>query len=101
MRGQHGIQLQLCCPAALPPDGDQWLHEIKLDGYRLLCFIDSGKVVLRTRNDLDWTGRFPQLAKAANALPLKDAVLDGEVVALRPDGTTSFRPRCGTSTKSG
>jgi bifunctional non-homologous end joining protein LigD len=85
------VGLQLCTPVAAPPPGDAWLHEIKFDGYRLACHIDGGRVTLRTRNNLDWTDRFPHLVENAQALPVKSAVLDGEVVALLPGGASSFQ----------
>jgi bifunctional non-homologous end joining protein LigD len=84
------VSAQLAAPAAEPPAGDSWLHEIKYDGYRLLARIAEGNVRLLTRNGLDWTGRFPSLARAFSALPAGSALIDGEVVALAADGTTSF-----------
>jgi bifunctional non-homologous end joining protein LigD len=72
------------------PDGEQWVHEIKFDGYRLEARIDHGNVTLLTRNNLDWTGRFPRIAKALATLDVETAILDGEVVVEREDGTTSF-----------
>ncbi len=56
---------QLATLAEAPPDGDGWLHEIKYDGYRLLARIERGDVRLSTRNRLDWTGKFPELARRA------------------------------------
>ena len=73
-----------------PPDGPEWLHEIKYDGYRLIVRIENGKVRLLTRNGLDWTAKFPALARAMAELSVDSAIIDGEVVALAPDGTTSF-----------
>lgn len=73
------------------PYGPDWLYEVKLDGYRLLCFIDHGRVQWRTRYGHDWTERFPSLARAASMLPVETAILDGEIVALRDDGVTSFQ----------
>ncbi len=73
-----------------PPDGPDWLHEIKYDGYRLLASIDKGAVRLVTRSGLDWTAKFPALAQRLAALPLKTAVIDGEIVDLDADGTTTF-----------
>src|SRR5690606_24607810 len=73
------------------PEGDGWLHELKYDGYRLLCRIDQGRVRLLTRSGKDWTARFPGIAKAAASLPLERALLDGEAVVLRPDGTSDFQ----------
>jgi len=81
---------QLASPAESAPDGPEWLHEIKYDGYRLLARIERGDARLITRNGLDWTQKFPVLARALAALPVDSAQIDGEVVALAPDGTTSF-----------
>ncbi|MGH9324985.1 MAG: non-homologous end-joining DNA ligase [Vicinamibacteria bacterium] len=73
------------------PPGDDWLHEIKYDGYRLLCSIRGGAVQLLTRRGLDWTQKLPHLAARVKALPVKEAVLDGEIAVVRPDGTSSFQ----------
>jgi bifunctional non-homologous end joining protein LigD len=73
------------------PQGDDWLHEIKFDGYRILCRISNGEVSLITRNRQDWTERLSFLAEAAAELPVEQALLDGEVVALNENGTTNFQ----------
>jgi bifunctional non-homologous end joining protein LigD len=72
------------------PDGDQWLHEIKYDGFRMHARLDRGEVRLLTRNGLDWTAKYPQVARAVAALGPRQAYLDGELCGLRPDGITSF-----------
>ncbi len=86
-----GVDLQLATLVSAAPRGDEWIHEIKFDGYRVLCEIKEGAARLMTRNGKDWTDRFPQVAKAAATLPVSAARLDGEVVVLLPDGTTSFQ----------
>ena len=73
------------------PQGDDWLHELKFDGYRILCRISDGDICLITRNRQDWTERLSFLVQAANELPVDYALLDGEVVALNENGTTSFQ----------
>ncbi|MAM56154.1 MAG: DNA ligase D [Salinicola sp.] len=73
------------------PDDDDWFHEIKFDGYRVLARLDRGRVSLLTRNGHDWRDRFPEIAEAIEALPLEKVLLDGEVVALRRDGISDFR----------
>lgn len=73
-----------------PPLGDDWVHEIKFDGYRLLAFLDNGKVTLRTRGQKDWTPRFTGLASELERLPAKSAVLDGEAGVVSASGATSF-----------
>jgi len=85
-----GIELQLATLHESPPSGPGWLHEIKLDGYRMLCRIHGCKVRLITRGQLDWTGRLLHLAADLLKLPVKSAWLDGEVVALRADGISDF-----------
>ncbi|NMJ41431.1 DNA ligase D [Roseomonas sp. JC162] len=82
------LPFQHCLPAAAPPTGASWIHELKLDGYRLQCAVAKGRVTLRTRSGLDWTARFPSIAKAAAALP--DSILDGEAVALNDQGLPDF-----------
>lgn len=74
-----------------PPDGDDWLHEVKFDGYRLICRIDGSHIQLLTRNHLDWTPRFPALATALKSLPLRSGILDGEVVVLDEHAVSSFQ----------
>ncbi len=81
---------QLAMPAERPPDGDEWLHEIKYDGYRLLARIERGAVRLTTRGGQDWTARFPGIGAALADLPVRSALIDGELVALAADGRTSF-----------
>ncbi|MCK0538005.1 DNA ligase D [Alcanivorax quisquiliarum] len=80
---------QLATLADNLPDGD-WLHEIKLDGYRILVHLEQGRVQLMTRNGQDWRDRFPALARQLAAWPVQSAILDGEIVALQADGVTSF-----------
>ena len=81
---------QLAKIASTVPRGDEWLHEIKLDGYRLLARLRRGKVQLLTRRGNDWTDRFPTVAEAVAALPVGEAILDGEAVHLLPNGLSSF-----------
>lgn len=86
------IAPQLASLAKAPPVGKNWVHELKLDGYRMQARIDRKKdsVQLLTRTGLDWTHRMKALAWALRDLPVETALLDGEVVVLEPDGTTSF-----------
>ncbi|MGA0587382.1 DNA ligase D [Dyella sp. KRB-257] len=73
-----------------PPSGDQWLHEVKWDGYRLLATVHDGAVALWSRNGLSWTGRVPEIAQAISVLRLESAQLDGELIALDADGRSDF-----------
>jgi len=79
---------QLCRLVATPPRGEHWIHELKLDGYRVQLHVAGHQAALRTRTGLDWTDRFAALAKAAASLP--DCLLDGEVVALDDQGHPNF-----------
>lgn len=73
------------------PDGKQWSYEIKYDGYRLLSFIDHGKVHLYTRNNNDWTNKFPEIAHQLSKFKAKRLILDGELVALNKRGISEFQ----------
>jgi bifunctional non-homologous end joining protein LigD len=73
------------------PEGPDWVHEIKLDGYRMICRIENGAVRMYSRNRKDWTAKFPGIARALAKLPAKSAWIDGEVVALQPNGVSSFQ----------
>ena len=66
------------------------MHEIKWDGYRVSAYVADGKATIRTRNGHDWTARFPAIARAAAALKVRSAVLDGEAVILDERGRSSF-----------
>ena len=84
------IRPQLTQLVQEPPDGNQWLHEIKYDGFRMHARLDHGEVRLLTRNGLDWTHKYPQIARAVASLPARQAYLDGELCGVRADGITSF-----------
>ncbi|NJC37221.1 bifunctional non-homologous end joining protein LigD [Xanthomonas arboricola] len=84
------LRAQLTLLREQAPDGERWLHEIKWDGYRLLADLVDGEVQLRSRNDQAWTQRFPEVVRAVQALPVRDARLDGELVVLDAKGRTDF-----------
>jgi ATP-dependent DNA ligase len=84
------VQPELAILVEQAPQGDNWLHEVKFDGYRALARIELGTVEMRSRNDKDWTGPYRVLADELAKLPVENAMLDGEVVVQLPDGTTSF-----------
>jgi bifunctional non-homologous end joining protein LigD len=72
------------------PEGDDWLHEIKFDGYRMHARLDRGAVKLLTRTGLDWTHKYPPIAEAVASLGARQAYLDGELCGTFPNGVTSF-----------
>ena len=85
------IKPQLAMLVDAVPDGDEWIHEVKYDGYRMLCRIDRGAARLFSRSGKEWTEKLSEQAKAVAELAVDNAWLDGELVALNPDGTTSFQ----------
>ena len=84
------IPPQLALEATAPPSGGDWLHELKLDGYRIQARKSGAKVALLTRKGLDWTHRMTAVAAAVAQLATQSVTLDGEVVVLGADGNSSF-----------
>ena len=77
--------------AAKAPAGSKWIHEIKFDGYRLQARIEGGRVKLLTRSGLDWTKKFGEpVVEALRALPVQDALIDGELVVENAAGASDF-----------
>lgn len=97
LKGSKPAELPEFIPPALAtlvktvPKGARWLHEIKLDGYRIEARIEHGRVRLLTRTGLDWTERFGKdIRKALTALPVQTAMLDGEIVVESGNGSSDF-----------
>jgi hypothetical protein len=84
------IRPQLSQPVEKPPSGPHWLHEIKLDGYRMAARIDNGRVQLLTRTGLDWTDKYPSAIAALANLNIKTAYLDGELCGVDEVGLPTF-----------
>jgi bifunctional non-homologous end joining protein LigD len=82
------IPPQLCKSVSRPPSGQDWVHEIKLDGYRMQLRVEDGEALMCTRKGLDWTAKFQAIADAGAGLP--DCIIDGEVVALDHNGAPDF-----------
>jgi bifunctional non-homologous end joining protein LigD len=82
---------QLATLVKEPPPGDQWLHELKFDGYRMLCHIDRGKVQFWSRNGKDWTAKFLNVVEVVKSLSVASAILDGEIVIVDAQGQSSFQ----------
>lgn len=74
-----------------PAQPDQWVYEVKFDGYRILARVDGAKVTLFTRNGHDWTSKLKTLAQQVAALGLPSGWLDGEIVVVGEDGNTDFQ----------
>ncbi|HAA24853.1 MAG TPA: ATP-dependent DNA ligase [Ruminiclostridium sp.] len=70
--------------------GDRWIHQVKWDGIRGLCYVDNGRVSLFTRTGRDRTGWYPEVSEVEKLLTCKDAVLDGELIVLGDSGKPSF-----------
>jgi bifunctional non-homologous end joining protein LigD len=82
-------QLALLVDAA--PAGDGWVHEIKFDGYRMLCHVSKGRCTIHSRNRKEWTAQLPRLAAAMARLPVDNAWVDGEVIVPDESGRSSFQ----------
>jgi bifunctional non-homologous end joining protein LigD len=82
---------QLATLVSEPPTGDEWLHELKFDGYRMLCHLNRGKVHFWSRNGKDWTEKFSSVAKAVKTISAATAILDGEIVIVDKQGRSSFQ----------
>ncbi|MGH6846995.1 MAG: DNA polymerase ligase N-terminal domain-containing protein, partial [Methylocella sp.] len=80
----------LAAATATPPTGKNFVHEVKFDGYRLQAVLEKGRTVIRTRRGLDWTAKFPSLARAVAELPIESAVFDGEAVVEDRSGIADF-----------
>jgi len=84
------IKSQLAKLVEKAPDGSDWLHEIKFDGYRMHTRLDAGRAQILTRRGNDWTKKYPAIARSIAGLPAQNAYLDGELCGVLPDGRTSF-----------
>src|SRR5437660_787048 len=84
------VHPMLAVPIEEPFDSDEWLFEIKWDGYRAVSFMENGKLRLVSRNQNDLTAQYPELGDLPNFVRAKNAVLDGEVVAVDEQGRPSF-----------
>jgi bifunctional non-homologous end joining protein LigD len=82
------VEPELCKLVERPPAGPGWIHEVKFDGYRIQLRAESGNARLSTRKGLDWTDKFPEIAKAGAKLP--DSIVDGEICALDHNGAPDF-----------
>jgi ATP-dependent DNA ligase len=72
------------------PAGPNWLHQLKLDGYRMHARLDGGRAEILTRRGNDWTEKHPTIANTIAGLPAQNAYLDGELCGVLPDGRTAF-----------
>src|SRR5438128_10391461 len=74
------------------PSGDEWLHELKFDGYRMLCRVDRGRITVWSRNGKDWTAKFRNVVDAVkSSVKATTAILDGEIVIVDAHGRSSFQ----------
>jgi bifunctional non-homologous end joining protein LigD len=80
----------LATPVDKPFDGQEWLYEVKWDGYRAIAFLESGSVRLVSRNQNDLTAAYPELQSIGSSIRARTAILDGEIVALDGEGRPSF-----------
>jgi bifunctional non-homologous end joining protein LigD len=91
MSGQLSfIEPQLATLVDHPPHGEEWIHEVKHDGYRTLLVIEKGDVRAYTRNGFDWSERYPGIVRAAAKLDCRSAILDGEIIVQDVNGISDF-----------
>lgn len=87
----YSLKPQLATLTKAVPVGPEWLHEIKYDGYRMLCFLEHGKARLLTRRGLDWSYKYPEVVREIEKWSLPGAVFDGEMVVLDAGGKADFQ----------
>ena len=74
-----------------PPESGEWIYEIKFDGYRAMAFKKGASVRLMSRNEKEFGEKFPEVLEAFSSLHAKEAIIDGEIVALDAKGVSSFQ----------
>ena len=87
-----------------PPSGDAWIHEVKWDGVRAICYLDSSGVRMVTRNGNRCDAQYPELSAIRSYIDAKEAVLDGEIAVTDEKGRPRFeliQPRCSSRSKAG
>jgi bifunctional non-homologous end joining protein LigD len=84
------VSPQLATLVDAPPEGKDWVHEIKFDGYRIMAAVGGGRVVVYTRTGLDWTDKFRPILRALADLPIRSALIDGEAVVRDENGRSNF-----------
>ena len=84
------IPFQIPTLVDAPPAGDGWVHEIKHDGYRTELIVEGGKARAFTRNGYDWSERYPHIVGAARAIPVRNAIIDGEAIVQNELGVSDF-----------
>ncbi len=89
--GMKVKELQLAQLVDEAPEGDDWFHEQKFDGYRIVAELENNEARLLSRRFKDWSAEFPSVVDAVKALRVEQVVLDGEVAVVEPDGRTSFQ----------
>lgn len=87
------IDPQLALLVKKAPEGDAWLHEVKIDDYRAAAIIERGPVRMYSRNSNDWTQRFQPIPHSLANLKVKSAYLDGEIAVLDSEGCLASKPR--------
>ena len=87
----EALDAQLALLVDSAPDGEGWLHEIKFDGYRMLCRVEHGQCRIHSRNGKDWTAPFATIADAVARLSVESAWVDGEIIVNDAQGRSSFQ----------
>jgi bifunctional non-homologous end joining protein LigD len=92
MLHRHSPSFEPCLPrrAQKPPDGPDWIHEIKHDGFRIMARREADRVRLITRNGYDFTERYPKIAAALTMLGVRSCMMDGEAIVVDKSGLSIF-----------
>ena len=88
------IRPQLATSVDQPPEGENWIHEIKHDGYRCQVLLESGRARVLTRTGLDWSEHYPAIVYAAVNLDCQSAIIDGEAIIQDGNGVSDFEAVC-------
>jgi DNA ligase D-like protein (predicted ligase) len=84
------IEPQLASPVDQPPEGKQWIHDIKHDGFRCQVLLERGWARVFTRNGHDWSDRYSSIVRAASNLRCRSAIIDGEAIVQDGNGASDF-----------
>jgi len=91
----HFIQPQLATLRTAPPEGPQWGHEVKFDGFRIQLHKRGREIALYSRSGFDYTPKYPRIAEATHKLPTRAVIFDGELTSCDPDGRPNFHALLG------
>nr|WP_244604684.1 MULTISPECIES: hypothetical protein [Mesorhizobium] len=90
MNPVHAFEVHQAVEVDKPPEGGNWIHEVKFDGHRSQMIIDDDGTRIYTRNGHDWTAKYRDLVQEAKSLGADSAIIDGEIIVLNDAGLSDF-----------